>query len=96
MAIITLEQIAPFPYNEVLENIKFYSNAEIFWVQEEHLNQGCWAYVEPRLRNLLRKTGMSNRSEITYIGRNVCAASSAGYLHLHEKELEQFLTEAFK
>jgi len=46
VSIITLEQISPFPYNEVLENIKFYPNAEIFWVQEEHLNQGCWAYVE--------------------------------------------------
>jgi len=48
------------------------------------------------MRSLLKKLGMTNRAEITYIGRSACSASSAGYHHLHEKELEQFLTAAFK
>ncbi len=39
---------------------------------------------------------MSNKAEITYVGRKACAASSAGYHHLHETELDQFLTAAFK
>jgi hypothetical protein len=39
---------------------------------------------------------MGHRAEITYVGRRACGASSAGYHHLHEKELEQFLTAAFK
>ena len=25
-----------------------YSNAELFWVQEEHKNMGAWSYVQPR------------------------------------------------
>ncbi len=91
-----MEQIAPFPYNEVFDNMKLFENASISWVQEEHLNQGCWGYVEPRLRSLMKKNGMENRMEITYVGRRACGASSAGYHHLHEKELEQFLTAAFK
>jgi len=42
------------------------------------------------------KVGMNNKADITYVGRRACAASSAGYHYLHEKELEQFLTDAFK
>ncbi len=89
-----MEQIAPFPYQEVLVNLKQYENAKIFWVQEEHLNLGSWSYVEPRLRTLLKKVGMNNRADITYVGRKASAAAT-GYLFLHEKELEQFLTAAF-
>jgi len=96
VAIITLEQIAPFPYHEIYEIIKLFENAEIYWVQEEHLNQGAWNYVEPRIRALLKKIGMANKSEISYIGRKASSASSAGFHHLHEKELEQFLNSAFK
>lgn len=84
------------PYQEILENINTFENAKICWVQEEHLNQGPWGYVEPRLRSLLIKAGMNSKADITYIGRRACAASSAGYQYLHEKELEQFLNEAFK
>ena len=66
------------------------------YVQEEHLNQGCWGYVEPRMRSLLKHVGMNNKSDINYVGRKACAASSAGYYDLHEKELEEFLTAEFK
>ena len=71
-----------------------YPNAEIYWVQEEHLNQGCWGYVEPRLRSLMKKYGII-KNEVTYIGRRACSASSAGWADLHEKELSEFLTAAF-
>jgi len=95
VAIITLEQIAPFPYTDLHGNLMKYPNAEIFWVQEEHMNQGCWGYVEPRLRSMIKKYGLKNKQEITYIGRRSCSASSAGWADLHEKELNEFLTAAF-
>ena len=75
--------------------MKKYPNAEIFWVQEEHLNQGCWGYVEPRLRSMLEKYGLRKNNEVPYIGRSACSASSAGWTDLHEKELKEFLHAAF-
>ena len=72
-----------------------YPNAEVYWVQEEHFNQGCWGYVEPRIRSLMTKFGMGEKNEVTYIGRRACSASSAGWADLHEKGLNEFLTASF-
>jgi 2-oxoglutarate dehydrogenase E1 component len=38
VAIIRLEQIAPFAWDRVAEEAAYYSNAEIMWVQEEPKN----------------------------------------------------------
>jgi 2-oxoglutarate dehydrogenase complex dehydrogenase (E1) component-like enzyme len=35
VALVRLEQIAPFPFDCVAENAKKYSNAEIVWAQQE-------------------------------------------------------------
>jgi 2-oxoglutarate dehydrogenase complex dehydrogenase (E1) component-like enzyme len=52
--------------------------------------------VEPRIRSLMKKYGLKNKNEVTYIGRRACSASSAGWADLHEKELKEFLEAAFK
>ena len=49
MAILRVEQIAPFPYDLVKEECSKYDNAKILWVQEEPMNQGAWTYVSPRI-----------------------------------------------
>lgn len=48
------------------------------------------------MRSLLKHVGMNNKADVNYVGRKACAASSAGYYDLHEKEYEEFLTAAFK
>ena len=40
VVIVRVEQICPFPYDLVGDIVKKYSNAEIYWVQEEPFNQG--------------------------------------------------------
>jgi len=41
------------PYIELSEILKEYPNVtEIKWVQEEHMNSGCWTYVQPRLNSV--------------------------------------------
>jgi len=44
----------------------------------------------------MKKYGLKNKNEVTYIGRRACSASSAGWADLHEKELKEFLEAAFK
>ncbi|CAG4937233.1 unnamed protein product [Colias eurytheme] len=54
IAIVRLEQISPFPYDQLKSEIAKYPNAQLVWSQEEHKNMGSWSYVEPRFRTLLR------------------------------------------
>ncbi|KAN0028412.1 hypothetical protein ACTFIV_010256 [Dictyostelium citrinum] len=91
VAIIRLEQIAPFPYERIQEEINRYSNATKFaWVQEEQQNGGCWSFVEPRFKQRYPQT-----SQIKYIGRSPLAASATGISSIHKKEVAQLLIDAF-
>ena len=67
IAISRLEQQCPFPFDLVSEECNKYSNAELVWVQEEHKNQGCWTYVQPRFQTAVG--GYARR--INYCGREV-------------------------
>jgi len=53
IAISTVEQISPFPYDLVKAECAKYPNAEIAWAQEEHKNQGAWSYIQPRFETAL-------------------------------------------
>ena len=68
IAVSTIEQISPFPYDIVKEECEKYSNAELAFVQEEHKNQGAWSYVQPRFQTAVG--GYDRR--IHYVGREVC------------------------
>lgn len=52
MAIIRVEQIAPFPYDHFKSSVLNYKNAHFIWCQEEHQNHGAWSYVWPRIENV--------------------------------------------
>ncbi len=54
IAIIRLEELCPFPTDEIREEIKKYKNIKDFiWCQEEHRNQGVWSFIRPRFENIL-------------------------------------------
>jgi 2-oxoglutarate dehydrogenase complex dehydrogenase (E1) component-like enzyme len=79
IAITRLEQLHPFPFVSLRENIESYPNLEsIVWAQEEHLNAGAWTFVQPRLNTILKETKY-NGVEVTYAGRG----PSARYLSLY-------------
>jgi 2-oxoglutarate dehydrogenase E1 component len=82
------------PYHELANELSRYKNADICWVQEEHKNQGAWNYIEPRIENLLYKLGIKLRTK--YIGRKSSSTSGTGYYDIHEKELSEFLGNAFE
>ena len=54
MAIIRLEELCPFPADELRREMKKYPNAkEFLWCQEEHRNQGAWPFISPRFQNIV-------------------------------------------
>ena len=51
------------------------------WVQEEPRNMGAWAFIGPRLRDLL-----PGNIALSYIGRDEAASPATGSFRMHEWE----------
>ncbi|KAF4321178.1 hypothetical protein BBO99_00005123 [Phytophthora kernoviae] len=91
IALVRLEELAPFPFEQVAEELAKFENAKKFvWVQEEPLNQGAWTYAQPHLEKLLGK-----KQNLEYIGRDTLAACAVGLSKRSNEQLEVVLTEAF-
>jgi 2-oxoglutarate dehydrogenase E1 component len=89
-AIVSLEQIYPFPQEELLAEFDRHPEArEIVWVQEEPHNMGALFYVVPKLRRIAR--GRPIRS----VKRSAGATPSTGSHKAHELEQKALLTFAF-
>lgn len=55
IALVRVEQICPFPYDQIKSECDRFPNADIVWAQEEPKNMGAWTYVQPRLNSLLTR-----------------------------------------
>lgn len=96
VAITRIEELHPFPWVEVKENLEMYPNAKtIVWAQEEHYNGGAWHYLRDRLDTTLRKIDRQQSSRLVYAGRGTSASAAAGLKRLHAAEEENLLNQAF-
>eukprot|EP01022_Parablepharisma_sp_SALTPOND_P016657 TRINITY_DN2495_c0_g1_i1.p1 TRINITY_DN2495_c0_g1~~TRINITY_DN2495_c0_g1_i1.p1 ORF type:complete len:893 (-),score=107.39 TRINITY_DN2495_c0_g1_i1:2088-4766(-) len=101
IAIVRVEQIAPFPIMGIQEQFNKYKNARVVWCQEEHFNMGAWSFVEPRANKVSlfrRKKQMLSASgrKIKYVGRPSSASPAVGFAKTHEEELRTLLDEAMQ
>jgi 2-oxoglutarate dehydrogenase E1 component len=88
--VLRLEQIYPFPKEELEKKLAELPNLEeIVWVQEEPMNMGAWDYVDDYLRDLLKKG-----QELRYIGRPHRAAPAVGVPNVHKAEQKQLVQKA--
>lgn len=88
--VLTLEEIYPFPKDELFSYLFKYKNIkEIVWVQEEPMNMGAWNFVEPRLREIAGKN-----VKVRYIGRKRMSSPAEGDPTIHKKEQERIITES--
>ena len=94
IALIRLEQLYPFPKEQLAKVLKDYSNAEIYWVQEEHKNMGAYFFVEHRIEQTLASINHKCKRP-TYIGRETSASPAVGYMKLHTLELQKLMSDAF-
>ncbi|XP_071011359.1 2-oxoglutarate dehydrogenase complex component E1-like [Oncorhynchus clarkii lewisi] len=90
VAIARIEQLSPFPFDQVKVETDRYPNADLVWCQEEHKNQGYYDYVKPRLRTTVDRT-----RPVWYAGRGPAAAPATGNKAAHLVELQRFLDTAF-
>ena len=90
--IIRIEQLYPFPLDEVKKVLNKYSAAhQLVWTQEEPRNQGTWFYMQSR-RNL--KAVMRDDHQLSYAGRTYSASPAAGSLHIHREQQQALIDDA--
>jgi len=89
-AILFLEQLYPFPEQELADAIQQHASArDIVWVQEEPANMGALFYMLPRLRHI------SGERAVLSVKRSASASPSTGSAKAHEVEQKTLLTLAF-
>ncbi len=89
--IIRVEQLYPFPQQELALQLSKYENAhQIVWCQEEPLNQGAWQFIQNRLTALLK----SNQN-LSVVARPAAASPAVGYYQKHIEQLHELLDNAF-
>ena len=76
VALVRVEQLAPFPFQQVKEVLERYSNAEVVWLQEEPKNMGAWTHTRPRFRTVINELNLN--SKIRYVGRAPAASPATG------------------
>ena len=92
VALARIEQLYPFPREEVTALLERYPKAaEICWAQEEPRNQGAWLFMLSRrhLGGMLRKGQV-----LRYAGRTYSASPAAGYLNVHLAEQRALVESA--
>jgi 2-oxoglutarate dehydrogenase E1 component len=95
IAIIRIEQLYPFPYDDLEVCLKAYTQInEVVWCQEEPANQGAWFSHRHRIQRVLDRS--DNSLEIGLVSRDASAAPAVGMMKLHLKQQEDLVALALK
>ena len=90
VALVRLEQLYPFPYDEMHEAVKQYPNAtSIVWCQEEPRNQGAWRSNRHRIERVMPKSVKG----VEFAGRSPSASPASGYMSQHLIEQKRLVEE---
>ena len=93
LVIIRLEQLYPFPEEDLFEVLSQYPNlTELTWVQEEPLNQGAWYSSQHHMRRTIARH--KNYITLSQVAREASAAPAAGHMWLHTEQQKQVVDEA--
>ncbi|HCP31538.1 MAG TPA: 2-oxoglutarate dehydrogenase E1 component, partial [Pseudomonas sp.] len=94
IAIVRIEQLYPFPEDDLVEILAPYTNLKhAVWCQEEPMNQGAWYSSQHHMRRIL---GRHNKAlNLEYAGREASAAPACGYASKHAEQQERLLQDAF-
>ena len=93
VGIVRIEQLYPFPYDDLEEILTKYENVQEFiWCQEEPLNQGAWFSHRHRIQRVLDR--FDKGDEVSLVSRPPAAAPAVGLMKLHLQQQEELVKEA--
>ena len=89
IAIVRIQQIAPFPHEEIKKAVEsFGKDVQVDWTQEEHENYGAGTFLLARLRKLFGR-------QIKFFSRNPSATTASGALKLHKIEEAELMSKIY-
>ena len=93
VALIRIEQLYPFPEEDLRKAMKPYENlTDVVWCQEEPMNQGAWYSSQDRMRRVLERVNPD--LYLRYAGRPESSAPACGYMSMHLEEMHKFINSA--
>ncbi len=91
VAIVRVEQLYPFPQEQLLGVLESYPNArDLVWLQEEPENMGPWSFVEARTWRV-KERGY----DLRHVSRVASGSPATGSKAIHDQELADLLEETF-
>lgn len=90
VAIVRVEQLYPFPHDDIAEILKQYESVKEFvWCQEEPQNQGAWYCLRSDLEE-----AVGDNNTVAFAGRPASAAPAVGYASLHNQQQAELVKQA--
>ncbi|MGI9211004.1 MAG: 2-oxoglutarate dehydrogenase E1 component [Methylococcaceae bacterium] len=90
VVLIRIEQLYPFPTEDLLQELSAYTAMqELIWCQEEPENQGAWHQIKHRFLNLLEQS-----VRVGYAGRPMSATPAVGQFHRHLQQQKKIVEDA--
>jgi 2-oxoglutarate dehydrogenase E1 component len=90
IALIRIEQLYPFPWRLLREELRRYPNVREFcWCQEEPQNQGAWYATRHKFEELI---GAGNK--LIFTGREPLSAPAVGYASVHVQQQARLVAQA--
>ncbi|MAT39966.1 MAG: hypothetical protein CL946_10225 [Ectothiorhodospiraceae bacterium] len=90
-AIVRIEQLYPFPFDDIEKIFRKYDQVrDVRWVQEEPRNMGAWNFVYGKLRDRLE-----HPYTLHFVGRLVSGSPATGSGEVHAIEQEYLIQQAF-
>jgi 2-oxoglutarate dehydrogenase E1 component len=91
VAIVRLEQLYPFPENDLRTVLERYSGlSEVVWLQEEPENMGAWLAIRPCLTEVI-----AGRWPLSYIGRPPNSSPAEGSAAWHAANQKELVERAY-
>ena len=90
VAIVRIEQLYPFPADQVRHELaKFIGARSVVWAQEEPQNNGAWAAIRDDIQ-----AALAPGQELTYASRPRSASPAVGYMSKHNEQQLALLDQA--
>ncbi|MCL6271130.1 2-oxoglutarate dehydrogenase E1 component [Sansalvadorimonas sp. 2012CJ34-2] len=94
IAIIRIEQLYPFPEDDLQDVLFAYKNLKsVVWCQEEPMNQGAWYCSQHHMHKVIASR-TNNKLTLQYAGREASAAPACGYMSMHVDQQNKLVSDA--
>ena len=87
IALVRIEQMYPFPHEQIREIKRKYNKARLFiWVQEEPENMGAWRFIQQEAPYL----------DLVSVCRKSSGSPATGLFHIHQATQQELIDKVFR